>query len=254
MFVRLALALLVALSLPHALAEAQIVNVLPRGGTAEDGVSGSVELPIEWRTGNTDLIRGGLRSHVLWTGLPHQFLAIAEGDIGLQDGERYLTRHFEHLRYRFFLSERWAWESFVQHAYDEQGRINLRALLGSGPRVYLVRTEGTQLSVGNALMGEWARFSEPLSNGDTERQLLRSSHYLRWVVSLDPALQLATTVFVQPALTQRGDVRIAGDATLRTSFGAFFLQQAFKVVYDSDRPTGVEPTDTELVGSIGLRF
>ncbi|WP_233595303.1 MULTISPECIES: DUF481 domain-containing protein [Corallococcus] len=57
------------------------------------------------------------------------------------------------MRFRRRFTERVSGEAFVQHEYNEFRRLQLRALLGAGPRFVLFNEEATGLTFGTVGIG-----------------------------------------------------------------------------------------------------
>lgn len=237
-------------------AEAQIVNV--QGQLAKpperDGLTGQVELKLDWRTGNSPFFDiGGTGSLLLRRGRLLA-LVLARGEYGnAGDGIPFARKAFEHLRSRVTIDCRWRWEAFVQHEYDQFRRIAVRAIAGTGPALQIVNEPRVALLAGAAYLFESERLDTRANTTDAGARSLasRASLYLTGTEQLGAGVSIAQTVYVQPRLDELGDVRILGELSLTTKLSKrIALTDGFTVSYDRTPPNGVSHYDTQL--KIGL--
>src|SRR5690349_12735916 len=144
-------AIVLAILLASARAEAQIVNVQSLvGAETPEGFSGALDAGVDWRTGNTELLIFSGAATLRYRSDPHLLVAIARGAYGEtgegEDEELIAKNHFEHLRYRYKLTDLVTPEAFVQHEFDEFRRIQLRALGGLGVRLTVVQKKELALA------------------------------------------------------------------------------------------------------------
>lgn len=239
-------------------AAAQIVNVqaLFNEKTAPQGPSAGVELSADWRTGSTALfsVRGSLLGQ--WRADQHIWLGVIRGEYTFAEGERIVSRVMEHLRYRNQLTDVVAGEAFAQHEYDEFRRLQLRALVGAGPRVTLWSTDTAGLVFGAAMMLEHERLrrNEEPDAGQTATDL-RLSSYLLGRVNLMENIDLIETFYAQPRVTRPSDIRLLNETlfTLKPN-ERVTVGIGFTLIYDSAPPAAVPPLDTQLRTTVGLRL
>lgn len=238
-------------------AGAQIVNVQPLVMDPDQGgVSGSVNAALDLRTGNTRLLLLSAGVLIRYRSGRHLAFALGRQEYGVQGEGRFLSKDFEHLRYRFALLELMELEAFVQHDRDEFRRLALRVLGGAGPRFVLASTEVTRLAVGTAYMLELERLGvAPEVDSGEERVSHRLSTYFTLALRLDERLRLAQSAYAQPRLDRPGDVRILNETELLVSLGeAFLLKLTFSLGYDSLPPAGRRGLDTATKTGLELRF
>jgi hypothetical protein len=238
-------------------AAAQIVNVQALfDEKAPPGPSGAVDLGADWRTGSTNLftVRGALLGQ--WRTETHTLLAAIRGEYAFASGERIVSKVLEHLRYRYRFTERLSGEAFVQHEYDEFRRLQLRALLGAGPRLTLLRVDDTTLVLGVAVMLEHERLrrdGEPDAGARATDP--RMSSYLLGRVKLMENIHLVETVYVQPRLTKPSDIRVLNDTVFEvTPNERVTVGLGFNLTFDSAPPATVSRLDTQLRTSVGIRL
>lgn len=237
-------------------AEAQIVNV--QGQLAKppekDGLTGQVELKLDWRTGNSTFFDiGGTGSLLLRRGRLLA-LALVRGEYGnAGDGIPFARKAFEHLRSRVTIDCRWRWEAFVQHEYDAFRRLSVRAIAGTGPALQIVNEPRVALLAGAAYLFESERLDTRAGTIDAGARSIasRASFYLTGTEQLGAGVSIAQTLYVQPRLDELGDVRIFGELSLTTKLSKrIALTDGFTVSYDRTPPDGIRRYDTQL--KIGL--
>lgn len=259
----LVLRILIATALLSAMglgpAHAQIVNVQGAlaQAPAEDGVSGQADLKLSWREGNNPLFDVGgsgvvlvRRGELLWLGL-------ARGQYGTSRGLTLTKKTFEHARVRASLGERWRWEAFAQHEYDEFRRLSFRALLGSGPAHQIVERDAVAILAGAAYMIERERIDERAGTDDAGDSATahRASLYVTGRQSLGAGVAIVQTAYAQPRLDEPSDLRLLGELAVVSKLSEHIaLKDSFTVAYDRSPPDEIERYDTALEVSLLVSF
>jgi putative salt-induced outer membrane protein YdiY len=241
------------------IAHAQIVNVQGLiGDDLDEGVSGSVEGAVDWRTGNVDLLLVRGVGVVRYRRGDHFAFGVVRGDHGRSGDPRrtFVSRIFEHLRYRYQVTPRLTGEAFAQHESDQFRRLRVRALLGAGPRLRLVGEPRWSLHAGLAYLLEYEQVSDDGLTGAGDTSLLhRASTYLVARVQLDERLTASETVYVQPRIDRPRDIRLLSEAALTTAIGArVSFKTALVITHDSEPPPETARTDTSLQSSVAVKF
>lgn len=240
-------------------ASAQIVNVQALlEDEPEPGVSGKVEASGDWRTGNTRLLRVGAAAALQYACGPHRGFAIVRGDYG-QSGSpltKYLSKTFEHVRYRWSASPRWTAEVFAQNEADEFRRLRLRALAGAGPRLTVASADELTAHVGVAYMFEYElRPDDGGADSGRGSAAHRVSSYVTGAYARDPKVRVHATAYVQPRLDAPRDLRVLIEAGLTVALSSSIsYKTAFTLGHDSRPPDGTNRTDTALQSALSLAF
>jgi len=244
--------LLVATTTSPALA--QIVNIQPLLGPATaDGFSLELTGSTELKTGNVDLFvgKGGLLMSL--SAGKHRVISASSGELGIKNDAEYMNALFSHLRYQVYLSEAFAWETWVQGASNKFKRLSFRGLAGTGPRLELFRRKGFNLAIGIHYMFE---IEELRRDDDPDEPLAEKNHrsnsYLSFSWDILEQLTLTETVYYQPRLDgPMEDYRMANElrliAKVHKNFG---LGTNLVLAYDRDPPPDVEGLDTSLMATI----
>lgn len=258
---RLGTTVALAALLAPAVARAQIVNVQPLLAKSDElqGFSISVEGSADIRRGNVNLLALSANTSAQYRAGRHLFFAMVRGDFSEKDGEPFVNRDLEHLRYRVRLGgpqSPFAWEAFAQHDRDAFRRLALRMLLGSGPRVRLNPWKDFSAAVGAAYMFEYEELAGgPEADAGNEYVDHRLSTYLVLQAQVTRLISLGETMYLQPRLDQWRDIRVLNEASLLTQATTnFSVKVALTSAYDSQPPIGVAPLDSTMKASFLVSF
>lgn len=239
-------------------AHANIVNVQSLLNTeARDGWSGAFVGAVDWRTGTTKLLLVSAAPVTRYRDGDHLVLAIAKGELGRSAGATIVAKTFEHLRYRYRATKTVTTEAFAQHAYDQFRRLELRTVLGAGPKFDIINQERHRLALGVAYMLEYERISDDAMTADAGAKGFahRASTYLTGGIDAKDDLRLVATVYAQPSLTNARDLRVLGEAEMAVALSkAFSIKTTFALAWDNRSPEGVEPLETALKSAVSVEF
>ena len=127
---------------------------------------------------------------------------------------------FQHIRYTRELdsSNTWAWEVFAQSQTDRILLIGSRYLLGTGPRLHMLKKEKINLTTGLITMYEYDRERSASDaffsyTGRINRDI-RLSYYLSYSIKPWDWLSWSSTFYYQPVVYQFSDYRISAISSL----------------------------------------
>ncbi len=212
--------------------------------------------------GNTEGIAVGGGIGGGWARYPNLLFAYARFDYTKYNGVESVDKTFAHARYNYEL-EPWLWgELFAQAQSDAFQRLDLRNLFGIGPRFLVLRDillPDFDVFVGTAYMFERDAITPVPGSLGAQNQSTqvwhRWSSYLTLQWAIDPRAILATTMYVQPAITDFRDVRVLSETLLTFKVTKVLSAGvAGSVRYDSEPPTGVLPTDTEIKNTLVVTY
>lgn len=267
------LALAAAVAASSAPSHAGIVNVQSIMATeAEEGLSGSITGAADWRSGNSERLTLSLAPVGRYRHGAHRLIGVVRGDLFRARDGTFDRKTFEHIRYRYSWSKRLLGEVFVQHEFNEARRLNLRALIGIGPKYQLLDKDTVRVGVGVAYMleherlqDEW-KIDEDADDGDNTVLNHRISSYLTASYELDNnRLQLVQTLYAQPLLTDPGDIRLLSESQVVVKLtDSVSMTTSFVLALDAKPPEqdstvvegrlDVESTDTTLKTSLTYSF
>jgi hypothetical protein len=240
-------------------ARAQIVNV--QGSLAKppdhDAVTAQLELKGSWREGNNPIFDAGGGGNLVVRRDRVVGLVLARGAYGTSRGVVLSKKTFEHVRLRATLDERWRWEVFAQHEYDQFRRLSLRAVTGSGPAFQIVDTKPVGVLAGAAYLYEYEQLdTRPGTIDAGERTTAhRASAYLTGHQSVGDGVTIVETVYAQPRLAHPGDVRVFGELSLQSKLSArVALKNSFTIAYNRTPPDRIQRTDSQLEVAVQLAF
>ncbi len=250
--VRTALAAVLVLALA-APARAGIVNLTSiLSSDAPEGVSGSVTGSADWRTGNTELLLLSAAPIARYKAGRHLGIGILNGALGRSGGADIIKNAFAHVRYRYQIVPRVLGETFAQYSFDEFKNLEIRALVGAGPKFDVILRKEFEVAVGVAYMLEFERADLPDVDDDLAH---RASSYVNVRVKANTTVDFVETAYVQPRLTDFSDTRLLSDTSLVVKLTKdISLTNTLSIAYDSEPIGDVEELDTALKTSISIGF
>ncbi|MEO1518430.1 MAG: DUF481 domain-containing protein [Bacteroidota bacterium] len=244
---------LLILYLPLA-SNAQIVDIESKRGNLVDtsGLFGFTDLSFNLVSNTRQIIsvKGAVRLE--WIQNKYKILSLSNYNLIRVNDERFVNNAFQHLRYTRKLGKHLAWESFGQLQENEQIRIQLRGLLGTGPRFQLFRKKKQQIYLGVMYMYEY----NEISDTTFIQRDHRLSTYLSLVLQPSSNFSISSTSYVQPEIVEPGDIRLSSTNAFRFKItNQLSFQVTFSITYDSQlskEAEGVPSTNYQLLN--GLRW
>ncbi|WP_431137025.1 DUF481 domain-containing protein [Psychroserpens mesophilus] len=234
---------------------AQVINIETlRKPTDSIKWTGSVSLDVSLIKNTNDIFRIANKAHIQYKDSMNLWLFV--NDINLQkiEGNSLVNRGTQHLRYNRRITKRVKWEAFIQTQYDAISDINLRALVGTGPRFKLSENDNYKFYLGTLVMYEHEKASNVVS--DRLQQDIRGSAYLSFSFYPTETLSIISTSYYQPKLEAFKDYRLSSNTSVlfkilenlafKTTFDYFF--DAFPV------STGIPKTQFELTNGLLYTF
>lgn len=183
------------------------------------------------------------------------YMALAEYNWSGARGRTLTHNTFLHLRYNRFFENKWlAWEGFTQFQFNEITRINIRWLLGTGPRFRLYHTDKGSINIGILYMFEITK-EKTLDGGTRLLVENRKSSYL--AISIFPAenISLLSTTYYQPRLNQWSDYRLNNITELRARINKHFTMSiAYRLTFDAVPAEGAPRFTHNFENKIGIVF
>ncbi len=228
------------------------------------GYSVIVEGSVTGDTGNTEGIAVGAGLGGGYASGRHLAFAYARADYTRYNDATSVDKTFAHVRYNYEL-EPWLWgEVFAQAQSDAFQRLDLRNLFGVGPRLRVLHVEGEfakdfDVYAGAAYMLERDAITPASGSVGPTNQSIQIWHRLSTYVTVqwqfDERAVLSSTLYVQPAFDDIHDVRLLSDTLLTFKISKTFSSGiAMSVRYDSEPPTDVLTTDTEVKSTLAVSF
>ena len=142
------------------------------------------------------------------------------------------NKGFAHLRITKDLFTNYQMEVFTQYEFNEFLLLNDRYLLGTGLRIGLQKSELSSTYIGIGMMVEKETYD---INSDDDKNLLRSTNYIKNNILLSSNIDVSNTAYFQIASADLNDYRILYDGGfnfhVNESF-AFTIELNYR--YDND--------------------
>ena len=219
---------------------------------ADEGLSGAISGSVDWRRGNVNFLFLSANPLARYRRGKHLIIGMMRGDHKTSGDTIIISNTLEHLRYRYQLSQRLLGEVFSQHEFNDVKRLNLRALVGAGPKYDLIDEKSYGLDLGVSYMLEYEKLGGGMYDdaGSTDLQH-RNSTYLTGHYQADDRVQLAESVYFQPRLTDTSDLRLLSESQLTFKLTEkLSYTTSFTIAYDSRPPDTVKKLDTALRSSL----
>lgn len=248
---RRSLLLLAALLGGLACARAQVVNIEGRR-FANDTVpwTGFVNFRYNIAENTQRSVQFGLNGAVQHVRGRHTFFFINDLAVERVEANAFLNTGFQHLRYNYDRTKRWAGEAFAQTQYNKPLQLDLRAIIGAGPRLRLLASERFRWHVGTALMLEY----EVTTPG--ERTCFgRNSTYSAATARFTDTVSLTAVVYYQPKLFDATDHRVMIEAGLQVLATKHLTYESrINLLKDTAQPPGVPSLSYTWQNMFGYRF
>jgi len=229
--------------------EAQVNIEVLRTDSLPMGRSGSVGGDLSIRTGNVDFVALDFRGRVYDVTPTETRLLVGNGGLGFLAQSRFASNGLIHYRRSYtavssYVDPEW----FGQINYDRSRQLTFRAVAGGGIRTAFAQGDWGQFGAGSSGMLEYERLALPDTASHPQRTLgARWSNFLTLRVVPSETLVIASTTYVQPALTDFGDYRALENLRLSASVTeTLALTVSFDLRYDSRPPDGLAALDTRL--------
>ncbi|MFK7808054.1 MAG: DUF481 domain-containing protein [Saprospiraceae bacterium] len=244
------------LAISHCCLFSQIVNIEKKRGSVADSVfwNGDIRLGAALIQNSKRIINVHSVLRIDHVRYRHSFMSLSNYRLGRVDKEDFLNSGFQHFRYNYRMSKRWTWEAFTQLQYDEQIALEMRWLLGSGPRVALILQEKNQAYLGALYMYE---YNEEKTLDDDIRIIRdhRLSTYLNLHFQPLEQLSINSTTYYQPVINDLVDLRLSTETSLEMKITERLVYNTvFTLVYDTDPPPNITKTIYSFRNGLRLTF
>ena len=230
---------------------AQVVNIeSSRIQSDTVGWAGSGGAGVSLEKNTTQIVTVNLDAHIQYKTKKDLWLLLGDYGFLKGGGEKFVSNSFGHLRYNRKLNSYLRWEAFAQAQSNYITQIKWRFLLGTGPRFKLLSTSKFKLYAASLIMYENEKENTQPSINHHD---LRSSSYISFTYLPNENMELVSTLFYQPLITDWNDARVFNQAVLRVKASKRFgMYIKWNYLFDS-RPAGLAPETTYLFIS-GFNF
>tara|TARA_Y100001954_G_scaffold226894_1_gene269338 strand:- start:16 stop:765 length:750 start_codon:yes stop_codon:yes gene_type:complete len=216
----------------------QIVNIeRSRSNREEKGFKTNLFLNASFSQNTKEIFQGGFDLESQFQKNESSLLLLANMVFVRADGNNYLNRGFQHLRYNYSISKSiLKLECFVQNQFNEVQKIKNRKLLGTGLRFSIAEKDSFRLYYGLALMHENERTID-----DFQSLIFRYSSYLSLYFQLNEGISMNLITYIQPSTSEiLSDYRLSSEGQIQFKINKYLQYQLrLNVLKDSDPIAGV---------------
>lgn len=213
-------------------AVAQIVNIEDKRAKIDSNkiVQGQFDVSSKFTKSSNTVFELSSAFRLDRTSNKNTYLLLANYNFIRAKSENFIDDGFVHLRYTRNLKSKLSWEAFNQVQYNQKLRINLRVLLGTGPRLELIRDEKKKIAVGAMFMYEYNELDDNLE----QRRDSRLSSFLTIRLKILKDVSFSSTTYYQPLLSDFKESRLSTVNTLGVKINQFLsLTSSFSLVKDA---------------------
>jgi hypothetical protein len=171
-----------------------------------------------------------------------------------QPTRRLKDQAFGHIRYNYLANPHLRWEAFGQIQFNDIQDIRLRTLLGTGPRVKILRTDSSQVYFGTLIMFEYEESrDEPLRL--TFHRDFRLSSYLSLAYRITDVFAINHVSYYQPNVADWADFRISSETQFQFLIRHHLsFKTHFNYMYDAKPAGNVPPVMFSLINGFAFTF
>jgi hypothetical protein len=251
----LATVVLAACVLVSGVAAAQVNIESVRSQLDTSSFGGRIRLSMSAYAGNTEGVVFGTSGIVGGRIGPNLGFATASADYARLGGATSVKKSFAHLRHNYEFNDFFWWEEFVQSETDRFRRIEVRALVGTGPRFALFKSrKWLDLYAGSSYMLEYTSIDRTAVI--TEPALVhRLNVYLALTARPDERITLSTIMYYQPRFDEPTDAHVLNVSSAEFKVTPILTSRMDATTrYESVVPNGVKRADLEFKSSLELKF
>ena len=170
------------------------------------------------------------------------------------EGESFVNRGTQHLRYNRKITEKTKLEAFAQTQYDAISQIDIRLLIGLGPRFKLSNNDSCyRIYLGTLVMYEYEKTT--VTMGKEIQNNYRGSCYLSLNFYPTETIKIVSTTYYQPLIDSFSDYRLSSGTSVefkiieKLSFTA-----NFNYSFDAFPVEGIPKAQYELTNGLKYEF
>lgn len=225
--------------------QAQIVNIENKRSSLADtsGVFGYLSAGANFvkNTKSITTISGDIRIEYLRK--KSRFLSLTHYNLIRANKDRFIDNGFSHLRYNYEISNKLEYEFFTQAQFNNQVRLKLRSLAGTGIRYQIYKTGNQNVYFGLSYMYEYNEI-EIVSDVVSFFYDHRMNSYLS--ASIKPFSENVTvsnTTYYQPLLKDFSEVRLSSQTSITFVLSKHLrFSTIFSITNDTRVPENVPAT------------
>jgi len=193
-------------------------------------------------------------THIQYKNKKSLYLIRANVNYTRAGGETFVSNNFLHLRHNYKLNTWLRWEEFTQFQQNKITGIDLRYLLGTGPRFKLFQVKTMNMYIGTAIMYEYE-----VEKTDGNKQIIhenpRSSNYISFTYHPNENVKISHTSYYQTLFDFPKDHRISSQTDIEFKISKKLVYTlSYRILYDTSPALGIPTTTYGLESYIGWSF
>lgn len=232
----------------------QVINVETlRKVTDSAKWTGSTSLDFSIIKNKNSIFKIANKAHVQYNNDKELWLFINDLKFEKLEGNSFVNKGTQHLRYNRRISERFKMEGFLQAQYDAISEIDFRGLAGLGPRLKLYANDDYRFYFGTLIMYEYEKASDIVD--DRVQKDIRGSAYISFSMYPTKNLSIISTSYYQPKLKRLNDYRLSTDtAILFKILETLAFKTTFTYSFDAFPVATIPKTQYELTNGLLYTF
>jgi putative salt-induced outer membrane protein YdiY len=216
---------------------AQVINTeQKRAFQKQDGWVGSADLGFGLTQNTRLILQASSRITAQYHKNKNTLLLLNDLSLLKVDRNSIQNSGFQHVRYNYQFRKYLIPEAFVQAQYNQVWKLDLRFLVGAGPRFQLIGNDSNRVFVGTLAMFEY----EKVDGGAQYNRAIRSSSYLSMGIGLNKKLTFESITYYQPLFKRLSDFRLSSESSVRAMITKHLaFKTSFALNYDSRPPDGL---------------
>jgi Protein of unknown function, DUF481 len=182
------------------------------------------------------VLQAEVHAHAQYKTQKNLYLILGNYTILKTANQNILNNSFLHFRYNRKLTEMLRWEAFTQIQQNLVTRIDLRFIVGTGPRFKLTASQKFR-----SYLGIGAMFESEREKGDplVKHHDVRSTNYLSFTYKPTPIVEIVSTTFYQPLFRDFGDYRFLNQDQVSVSLTSkLSVTLSWNYLFDKRPPVG----------------
>lgn len=239
-------------AVPCTCIKAQIVNIeSARIQSDTTGWLGTLGAAISLTKNTQQVFAAEGNAHLQYKSDKSLYLILANYGFLKTTDKKLIDNAFFHFRYNYKLNRTVRWEAFTQVQNNIITRIKSRFLLGTGPRFKIVSAKVFRFYAASLLMYEVEKEKDlPELHRD-----MRSSSYVSFSIYPNDRIEIISTSFYQPRLSEFADYRILNQSSLKVKAGKrLTVSLNYNYLFDSRPAAGIPETNYSLLTGFEYEF
>lgn len=232
---------------------AQIVNIESQRIQSDTvGWFGSMGSNLLLEKYTTQVFSIDVNAHIQYKAKKSLYLFLADYNFLRGNTQTFSDNLFYHFRYNYKLNEWLRWEAFTQLQKNKVTDIDLRVLVGTGPRFKIHHSKKLALYAATSAMYE---YEEDVTTPKVYKKVIRNSSYVTCTYKPVDNLVMTITTFYQPLFANPADYRVLNEVNINIAIiKNFSFVTTWSYLYDSRPVPGTPDVNYSLSSGVRYKF